>query len=396
VQDGIPSREGTGHLWPSSEQRLLLHAALLGADEAIPAYREWRAGMDLDDDFGWPILRLLPLVYNNLLRLEYADPLMGRMKGMYRRAWVENHQLFNRVRPIIELMSDRGLDILMLKGVPLVLCYYQNYALRPMADVDVAVPRAQAQAAVDCIRDAGWVFQRNVDDDVLRFAHSIECFGPEGQELDLHWHVTYEASTEEADRYFWGPSEPMDFLGIPVRQLDPTALLLHTITHGIRSNPEPPIRWIPDALWILGIRGGDVDWKRLVEMAMAIESPVRLRLGLEFLRRTYNAPIPAWTIEALPRTAVSLRERIDNSVLLTNYAYFENSVARQQWVSFSEYVRKVRPSTPWGFLVGYTHYLRYRWGLQGRLEAVPMAVDSLKRRLAAEEAAPDSEESRGE
>jgi hypothetical protein len=71
-------------------------------------------------------------------------------------------------------------------------------------------------------------------------------------------------------------------------------------------------------------------------------------------------------------------------------------VARQQWVSFSEYVRKARPETPWEFLIGYTHYLRYRWGLQGRMEAVPMAVDALKRRLAAEEAAPRGEGSPGD
>ncbi len=74
---------------------------------------------------------------------------------------------------------------------------------------------------------------------------------------------------------------------------------------------------------------------------------------------------------------------MDNSVLLTDYRYFENSVLRQQWVSFSEYGRKARPKNPLSHLWGYTHYLRFRWKLDGRREILPMALRSLRRRLSA-------------
>jgi len=47
-------------LWPSAEQRLLLKAALADGAEARDAYLAWRSGIDLEADFAWSVLRLLP------------------------------------------------------------------------------------------------------------------------------------------------------------------------------------------------------------------------------------------------------------------------------------------------------------------------------------------------
>jgi hypothetical protein len=370
------------NLWPSPEQQLLLEAALSDGPRAVEAYRRWREGVDLDADFGWPILRLLPMVYHNLHRMGFDDPLMGRLKGVYRRAWVENNQLFHRVRPIVEELTRRGIGVMMLKGAPLVLGYYRNWALRPMADADVVVRMADAREAVECLDRAGWRFIRHVDDDMLRFHHAVQCFGPDGGELDLHWHVTYEAGTETADDAFWDRAEPLDFMGLPVLQLDPTALLLHTVIHGVRWNEDPPIRWIPDALAVLRARGAEVDWKRAVELALQIQSPVRFRMGLDYLRGSFGAEIPRWVMDALPSSPVSLRERIDNSVLLRDPAVFEQSALRWQWVLFAEYCRRYWARGPFDFVIGFSHYLRFQWSLDGRREILPLTLRGIWRRLA--------------
>jgi hypothetical protein len=375
------SSEGFGKLWPSPEQHLLLIAATNDGPQAVSAFKAWRAGIDLDAEFGWAILRLLPLVYQNLHRIGFTDPLMGRLKGVYRRAWVENHQLFHKVRPIIEALTEKGQEVLLLKGAPMVLGYYRNSAVRPMADVDVVVRLSQTKEAVQCLADAGWKFIRFVDDDMLRFHHAVQCFGPGGAEMDLHWHVMYEASTEEADDRLWGMTEALDFLGLQVRQLNPTALLLHTVLHGVRWNPETPIRWIPDALRVLQVRGAEVDWKAMVDLAMAIQSPVRLRMGLEFLEREFAAGIPRWVRDSLPATPVSLRERIDNSVLLRDPAFYEGSAVRWQWALFAEYCRRYWARDPLDFVTGFSHYLRFTWDLNGRREILPIAFRGLGRRI---------------
>ena len=375
----MASEYGTGKLWPSREQLFLLHAATGDGDEPVAAYRSWREGIDLDDDFGWDILRLLPLVYHNLHRLGFDDPLMGRLKGVYRRAWAETNQLFHKVRPTIEALTEEGLDVLLLKGMPLALSYYRNHALRPMTDVDVVVPFRQAKEATRVLATLGWRFSRPVGRDMLRFHHAVQCFGPDGAELDLHWHVTYEACTVEADELLWARTEPLELGELTMRQLDPTALLLHTVVHGVRWNLEPPIRWIPDSLTVLRTRGAEVDWKRLVELALVIEAPVRLRMGLDYLRKEFGAPVPAWVPETLLSTPVSLRERFDNAQLLK--APSRGSAVRGQWELFSEYFRRYWAKGPLDFVNSYSHYIRFRWEIGGRREIFPIIFKGFWKRI---------------
>jgi hypothetical protein len=285
----------------------------------------------------------------------------------------------------LEALSSQGFDILLLKGVPLVLDYYRNHALRPMEDVDLVVPFQQAPAAVECMAGLGWNFLRPVDDDMLRYHHAVQCFGPDGEELDLHWRVTYEACTDDADRMFWERSEALDFLGLQLRQLDPTALLLQTILHGVRWNREPPIRWIPDSLTILRTRGEEVDWEEAIHLAVAIQAPVRFRLGLDYLRDVHAAPIPLWVTDSLPQKAISLREHLDNAALMKGAPAYEGSVLSWHWALFSEYCRRYWARGPVDFVLGYSHFLRFRWGLDGRREILPIILKGLGRRLVGQE-----------
>ena len=54
-----------GDCWPTSQQRLLLRAALLEGSHAIETWNDWKRGIILDRlDRG--SIRLLPLLYHNL------------------------------------------------------------------------------------------------------------------------------------------------------------------------------------------------------------------------------------------------------------------------------------------------------------------------------------------
>ena len=377
----MPSRtERRDDLWPSREQQLLLEAALCPGERGIAAFHDWRARVAPEHEFDWNVLRLLPLVYHNLHGQGVRDPLMARLRGVYRRVWCENHRLFHAVAPMIERLAANGCELLLLKGAPLVLSYYRNHALRPMADIDLVVRGHQLQAALDVLRDQGYRSARAVTSDLLRFMHAVPFVHPDGGQIDLHWHVLFEAADEPADREFWVATEAAEFMGTPVRQPDPTSLLLQVIVHGVRSNEETPIRWIPDALTILRTRSGAIDWHRLLDFAGTYRLTYRLALGLRYLAETFQAPIPAFVLPALGRRP-SLLERVENTVMLADSVRFSRSALGTHWVSFTEYCRYARRGGPLAFLNGYTEYLRFRLNLDGRRELVPFLVRSLGRKL---------------
>ena len=367
-------------LWPTAQQELLLAAATGGADSAPDAFRAWRAGINLEDAFDRGTYRLLPLLYSNMQRIGLKDPLMARLKGVYRKEWCTTHELFHAFKPMLAALEGHGIRTLQVKGAPLALTYYRNYAARPMADADVVVPRDQVPRALEILESLGWQPEYRPSPEDLKFRHAVWVADPKGRSIDLHWHFLYDACNDDADTHFWSSVRALDFVGVPTRQLDPTNMLLHTIIHGVRSNPEPPIRWIPDALIIIDSHRAEIDWNGMLAFARSQKLAYRLGLGLKYLARQHHAPVPQDVLERLPPRP-SLLERTENTVALAERERLYANVFLKQWVIFAEYCRIAHGAGRIGFLIGFSHYLRYRWGLRGRREMIPMIASGLVRRL---------------
>lgn len=374
------SHSDLGRLWPSPAQALLLKASLLDGEEAVAAFRQWRESVDLEGDLGYPVLRLLPLAYHNLLSFGVDDPLMGRLKGVYRRFWCENQTLFFEMREVLQAFSQSGIEMLFLKGAPLVASYYGNPALRPMSDLDIGFPLEQVPKVFSTMQELGWVPLEKASADGFRFYHAM-LFHRNDRQMDVHYHMLRECLSGDADQWFWSDAEPLEFLGVKAWQPAPTSLLFHTIIHGMRWNEEPPIRWIPDSLTILRKRGNEVDWEEMLAFADSQRLTYRLGLGLNYLAEHFAVELPSFVCQHLQNYRPGLKERIANaSVLADNRNLYAHPLGKN-WVMFADYCALVETSKPFSLFWGFTHYLRYRWRLHSRMEIFPTVCNGLLRRL---------------
>lgn len=370
-----------GFLWPTGPQLKLLDAALLTGAESREAFRDWRASVDIDEEFGWTVLRLLPLVHDTLTRAGEGDPLMGRLKGVARLTWYETQRLLHRARPVIAALAEARVPALMLKGAPMVLSYYATQALRPMSDVDLCVHQSDVPRAMALLADNGWKQAAYYTPDYRRFRHALQYHHPQGGELDLHWCAMYEAMLPDASDWGWDDTEPLDFLGVPALRLRPGSMLLHHVVHGVRWNLQTPIRWIPDAVTVLRARGAEVDWSRLVADARRLRVTMRLRLGLAWLQSRYDVHIPTAVMEELQCAAPTLLERIEARVYLSDHRRYLHSAAGNQMLILADLCRVTDPAQITSYLRTLPHYLRFRWELGGRREIVPALWRALGRRV---------------
>lgn len=368
-------------LWPSSVQARLLGAVVGPEADVRGNFAAWKAATDLDAEIDPGTYGLLPLLHDRLHRLGVTDPLMPRLKGIYRRCWYETHALLHAVAPVVATLEARGIATLLLKGVPLSLSWYRGVGLRRMADLDLAVRPELVHGAMAVLHDLGWIKDPNASDDALRFRHSMQFRHPEGRELDLHWHIMFETCSTAADDVFWGRSVPLEIHGVATRQLGREDTLLHTVIHGMRSNPWPPIRWIPDAMTIIDRAGASMDWDALIAFARANRLTHRLGLGLRTLAETYGARVPAHVLTSLRGERTSLLERIENTVALRDVERLYRNPITKQWVIFADYCRVAPHRDPVRFVADFPHYLRYRWRLRGRREIVPAVLRGMARRL---------------
>ena len=298
--------------WPNREQEALLKAALLQGEECVEALREWESCSSMDDlDQG--SFRLLPHLHHNLEQQGIDHPLMPTWKGIRRRAWYQNRMLFHKMAPAVERLQKAGIEVMLLKGGALALHYYADPGVRPMHDLNILIPEKRALDALNLIKQDGWSLTtwapRVWTETFLSFRDSVALQDQNEQNLELHWHVMYQACQPGQDRIFWDAALPLDFMGIRTNVLCPTDELLHACVRGIKRSPIPAVRWVADCMTILR-SSSEIDWGRLFHLARDLHVSIPLSYGLTYLKDTFHAAIPETLLQSLKNVPASGSERL--------------------------------------------------------------------------------------
>jgi Uncharacterised nucleotidyltransferase len=273
--------------FPSRDGELLLRAALLEGEQSSVAWAGWRAA-HIDEQFDLASFRLLPLVYKNLVEAGSDDPYLHRLKGMYRRSWFLTQSLLTGAAGTVELLEGAGIPTMLLKGAGLAVAHYRDLGVRPMDDVDVAVPRERAADALTVLGEAGLAPRRAVEKRDLRTGHAELLVSEEGTAIDLHWSILWQAGD---DAELWRDSVPVQLHGVATRTLSPADQILHVCAHATYSGQIHPLRWVADARAVE--RSSAVDWQRLARIARERELGSPLADALAYLRDRFGMKLPA-------------------------------------------------------------------------------------------------------
>lgn len=289
-----------GSPFPNHAQSLLLKACLLSGDEMLAAYTEWKHLVDFETDIEHGSFRQLPLLYYNLNKHGINDSLMPRLKGIYRQAWSKNQILFHKTGRVLQLLQDAKIPAIVLKGVALSVLAYKNFAVRPMADMDIMVAPDKAEETFAYLKKNGWQSLDEIHDKYnLSNNKSITLVNKEKLELDLHWYPFDECMGLMQQNDFWDQAVPLEVSGQKTLVLCPADELLLTFVHGLMPNPEPPIRWIADSMSIMNAPDIEVDWNRLIEYAKKFSVIIQVKEALKYLTENFRANVPAAVYETI-------------------------------------------------------------------------------------------------
>jgi hypothetical protein len=343
------------------DQVLLLRAALLDGPPAAQAWREWRAGADLETiDRG--SARLVPLLWHNLLANGITDDWLPRFKGVYRHTWLANQLRLRRLRAILATLGDAGVEGVVLKGIALASAYYPNPGLRPMDDLDVLVAPDDVPAALAALAGAGWVSTVARPERVLRVVHGIELRDSDGERLDLHAHVFQGSLDSALDARRRERAEVLELADGRLRVLEATDQLLHVLVHGLESDPPAP-RWLADATMVLRRAGTRIDWPRLLADAAAESRALAVARALVELDAVIGRDALALPAEVLAQARLhrpTLGERFEHRVASGGRLFAVGFLVRRV-VDYRRWRRADRGASRAG--TGFLGYLRLNWGL---------------------------------
>jgi hypothetical protein len=367
--------------FPTPDQELLLHASLdQDGARMARAWETWRSRVDIERlDAGSH--RLLPLLYRNLMAHGMQDPVMSRIKGVYRRTWYENQLLFNRLSRVLRVLNQAGIKTMVLKGAAVSLGHYLDGGVRPMEDFDVLVPYKEVMRGIGLIEALGYrpAFQMPEEEVMKASRHAWDFIDELGYHFDFHWNAFYTHLGENADADFWSEAIPMQVNDQKTLMLCPTDQLLHVCSHGAIWSTIPPIRWVSDAMAILRSSKEGIDWSRLLIQARRTRQTLAVVDTLEYLRDRFDVAVPSSLLRDLRETKTTFLER---SLF---WAYAHSPEKRGLTVGFLLHVMdhvKSRPKASlWRTLLDFPAYLCERWELRHSWEIPGYIVSNGVRRI---------------
>ena len=287
----IPPFRAGGRVAPTAEQRLLLRAALLEGEPGRKAWERWRGETDIERlDTGSQ--RLLAQLYRNVQPHATGDPLLERLKGVYRHTWSANRLLFRDARRLLGALAGADIRTVVLDGSALVTLYYRNHGTRAIDSIAVMISPDDVPGAARVLAGEGWssaeLAHMSRPGPYTSAARLLGARRP----VDLLWDPFPEGCTPDIRRDFWVNAEPAEIAGIASQVLAPTDELLRICVRAARWEEPPPFRRLADALLLLRAVGQRVDWARLVNQARRARVVLPVLASLSLLREVLDAPVP--------------------------------------------------------------------------------------------------------
>lgn len=240
---------------------------------------------------------LLPLLYSALQSHEIAvnSAFLTILRTSAVREEVRTNTYRSICRNVLTALADNKIPTILLRGAALADTVYAAPALRHSHDIDILSEPSNWDSIVVLLASLGFV---PIQNETLTCCPKIILEHKTRLPLVLHRNL-FEIPFYNPDlSQLWSRTESHVIADVAARVLSPTDALLHLCGHASYSPSRDSFRWITDA-WFLIDRRRDLDWELLLACAQQQHLTLPLAVGLDYLSKDLNAPIPLKFLESL-------------------------------------------------------------------------------------------------
>ncbi len=219
--------------------------------------------------------------------------------------------------PLIRALGESGIPTMLLKGAAVVHHTGGEVALRPMDDIDIAVPVAHVHAAFAVAAEVGFVpdgpaLSPAELDISAALLHALGTRNALHALVDVQWHMLPDGLHPEADRDFWMGAQPAQLGGAECSVSSREDTIVHAVAHAARPETDPSLRWAADlAALVQSAPARGIDWDRVTSQARRHRLALQTAQALEVVHRVADVAVPVDVIGSLSRSRVPVAERVD-------------------------------------------------------------------------------------
>lgn len=359
----------------------LCQALLAQAGSPIPPLgpQDWAATVRLAQ-----AERVAPLLYWSCQQAGWPAGIPAEARQELTRQYfataARNTLLFDELERILAALAEAAIPVIVLKGAALATTLYPSIGLRPMADLDLLVPQADMERALQIAKEQLGYREPRMDEAphlnrLVDYHVHLVSGAAQPLVLELHWNlVASRASWYAAPvEWFWQHSQPLP-AAPQARMLAPEAQLLYLAAHAVLQHgaSETRLLWIYDIHALAGQPG--LDWDGLLEQARALRWSAVLLQALKQAQACFATPLPGGLLERLEAQSearlarvVALKTKFPPVRLLYNWYTLAalNGPARLRFIgallfpSQAYIAWRYRPHPAWTWPL----YYPYRWAI---------------------------------
>ncbi|MGH7899903.1 MAG: nucleotidyltransferase family protein [Candidatus Binatia bacterium] len=149
------------------------------------------------------------------------------------------------LRLLVRALGERGIDVVVLKGIPLALRLFGSIAARAMIDNDLLVRRSEVFRARDVLAEHGYesIDCRRIETQLAfdyQYRMAKRLPGEGFLSAELHWHAFSQLLYPVSEEVLWAHVEPFTWDGLTVEVFDPPLTVVHLAAHLAQSDFAVP------------------------------------------------------------------------------------------------------------------------------------------------------------
>ncbi len=284
--------------------RVLREAPPLRSDASLPAAlpsADWNALVARAQMHG-----LAPLLYAAIRTRGGQDALPPAALNNLRLAYLRNDiavwQAEQELGRLLDGFARERIPVILLKGCALAPTLYPAANLRVLGDLDLLIPRAEAERAGAWMRAQGYAPLLDLERGFRERFACEQCYvrgGKQPAQVDLHWHLfnhTHQRARIPIE-WFWERTTPVQVGGRTAQIFSPEAQLLHLATHFVLHHRGDGLKWSYDLALLLTRER--IEWGAVVEAVRAFGLSQVVRATLLGVSDVWGIPAPAECLDAL-------------------------------------------------------------------------------------------------
>lgn len=209
-----------------------------------------------------------PLLHTHLRQSSVPLPphVKLQLQGLYLRHKRANEIRLARLAGILAVLAAETIPVIVLKGAVLAPLIYPEPGLRPMSDLDILVPPAQAAKVQDIVRDLG--FNDSLPDDPTPPDHRhlpvmMQTTAEMAVSVEIHRALGGTPRFPEGKSFeeLWKTAVPYSFAGQTTRMMGYEDMLWHLYRHMIAEHTR--LIRIVDIVGFAEQCAQEIDWRRV-------------------------------------------------------------------------------------------------------------------------------------